>query len=290
MDNPTPFGTLFVVATPIGNLEDMTFRAIDVLKQVDLIAAEDTRHSKKLVSHYGIKTKLVSCHEHNEADKTPKLITHLKNGLDIALISDAGTPCISDPGYTLVSAAAKEQINIIPIPGCNAAMAGLSVSGLPTDSFLFLGFLSKKQQKLRQDLEALKHQGATLIFYESPKRIKRLIENMIDILEDRNACLVREATKLHEEYIRGTLTEILQKLDKKETIKGECSLFVHGCTKTEIIDNDELEKIILIRMNDDDFSTSVLARQISNEYKLPKKKVYETILKLQNGKKDIKGT
>ena len=134
MDKPISYGTLYVVATPIGNLEDMTFRAVTVLKQVDLIAAEDTRHSKKLLDHYGIDTRLISCHEHNEADKTPLLISHLKTGLSVALISDAGTPTISDPGYHLVRAAAKEKIPVIPIPGCSAVIAGLSVSGLPTDA------------------------------------------------------------------------------------------------------------------------------------------------------------
>ncbi|MFH2092527.1 MAG: 16S rRNA (cytidine(1402)-2'-O)-methyltransferase, partial [Pseudomonadota bacterium] len=133
-------GILYIVATPLGNLEDMTFRAVNTLKQVDLIAAEDTRHSKKLLSHYGIQTPMISCHEHNESAKTPQVISQLKNGSNIALISDAGTPCISDPGYFLVKAAAAENIPIIPIPGCSAAIAGLSVSGLPTDSFLFLGF------------------------------------------------------------------------------------------------------------------------------------------------------
>ncbi|HGY12488.1 MAG TPA: 16S rRNA (cytidine(1402)-2'-O)-methyltransferase, partial [Desulfobacterales bacterium] len=166
MDNQTSSGTLYIVATPVGNLEDITFRAVKVLEQVDLIAAEDTRHSKKLLSHYGIQTKLISCHEHNEANKTPQIITHLKNGLNIALISDAGTPTISDPGYKLVTAVAGEKIHVIPIPGCSAAIAGLSVSGLPTDSFLFLGFLPKKQQKQRHALEALKKQPPTLIFYE----------------------------------------------------------------------------------------------------------------------------
>jgi len=146
MENHSFKGTLFIVATPVGNLEDITFRAVKTLKKVDLIAAEDTRHSRKLLLHYDIKTKLISCHEHNEVEKIPGIINHLKNGLDIALISDAGTPTISDPGYKLVTGVAKEGITVIPIPGCNAAIAGLSVSGLPTDSFLFLGFLPKKNK------------------------------------------------------------------------------------------------------------------------------------------------
>ena len=283
MDNQHSSGTLYIVATPVGNLEDITFRAIKVLKQVDLIAAEDTRHSKKLLSHYGIATKLVSCHEHNEINKTPQLITHLKNGLNIALISDAGTPSISDPGYKLVTAVAKENLPIIPIPGCSAAIAGLSVSGLPTDSFLFLGFLPKKQQKQRQALEFVKNQSATLIFYESPRRIKALIDNILNILGDRKACLAREITKLHEEYIRGNLSDILKKLEEKKTIKGECSLFVHGQSEKKIIDQEDLEKIILDRLSTTDLGTSDLAGQISKEFKVSKKQVYGIILKLNRG-------
>jgi len=274
-------GTLYIVATPVGNLEDITFRAVKILKKVDLIAAEDTRHSKKLLSHYGIHTKLISCHEHNEAQKAPQLITHLKNGLNIALISDAGTPSISDPGYKLVTAVAKEKLSIIPIPGCSAAIAGLSVAGLPTDSFLFLGFLPKKQQKQRQALEALKNHAPTLIFYESPKRIKILINNMLNTLGDRKAFLAREITKLHEEYIRGDLSDILTALQEKQTIKGECALFVQGQTEEEsIIDEKELEKIILARLSTTDLGTSGLSKQISKEFNLSKKHVYDMILKL----------
>ena len=282
-ENPQSAGTLYIVATPVGNLEDITFRAVKILNQVDLIAAEDTRHSKKLLSHYEIHTKLISCHEHNEAAKTPQLITHLKNGLDIALISDAGTPSISDPGYKLVTAVAKEKLSIIPIPGCSAAIAGLSVSGLPTDSFLFLGFLPKKQQKQKQILKDLKNQTPTLIFYESPKRIKTLINNMLNTLGDRKACLAREITKLHEEYIRGDLSDILLSLEKKEAIKGECSLFVQGQTEEKTIDKKELEKIILARISATDLGTSGLAKQISKEFNLSKKQVYNMILRLNQG-------
>ena len=280
IDTPNSVGTLYIVATPVGNLEDITFRAVKRLKQVDLIAAEDTRHSRKLLSHYGIDTKLVSCHEHNEINRTPQFIAQLKKGLDIALISDAGTPSISDPGYKLVAAVAKENLSIIPIPGCSAAIAGLSVSGLSTDSFLFLGFLPKKQQKQTKALEAIINQSATLIIYESPRRIKRLIENILKILGDRNACLAREITKLHEEYIRGSLSEILKALEEKEVIKGECSLFVQGQLEAKSIDEGQLEKIIGKKLATTDLGTSNLARQISGEFKLSKKKVYDLILKL----------
>jgi 16S rRNA (cytidine1402-2'-O)-methyltransferase len=276
-----PSGTLFIVATPVGNLEDITFRAVKTLKQVDLIAAEDTRHSKKLLVHYDIGTKLISCHEHNEAKKTAGIINDLKNGLDIALISDAGTPTISDPGYKLVTNVAGEGISVIPIPGCSAAIAGLSVAGLPTDSFLFLGFLPKKQQKQKHALENIKNQTATLIFYESPRRIKSLIAAMLNIFGDRKACLTREITKLHEEYIRGALSEILLKLKDKDIIKGECSLFVQGCLKDNTIDQKELEDIIIDRLSGNKLGTSGLAKQISKEFHLSKKLVYDMILQIQ---------
>jgi len=283
MENHNSEGTLFIVATPVGNLEDITFRAVKTLKEVDLIAAEDTRHSKKLLLHYHIGTKLISCHEHNEADKTPGIINHLKNGLNIALISDAGTPTISDPGYKLITSAAQEGISIIPIPGCSAVIAGLSVSGLPTDSFLFLGFLPKKQQKQRQALEMIKTQTQTLIFYESPMRVKNLIAVILNIFGDRKACLAREITKLHEEYIRGNLSYILKKLEDKEAIKGECSLLVQGSTKEKIIDLKELEEIIMDRYTYGDLGTSGLAKQISKEFNISKKYVYDMILKIKKG-------
>ncbi|MCD4721548.1 MAG: 16S rRNA (cytidine(1402)-2'-O)-methyltransferase [Desulfobacula sp.] len=282
MDHQHSSGTLYIVATPVGNLEDITFRAVKILKQVDLIAAEDTRHSRKLLSHYGIQTKLISCHEHNELSKTPGIIIQLKNGLDVALISDAGTPSISDPGYKLVTAVAKEEISVIPIPGCSAAIAGLSVSGLPTDSFLFLGFLPKKQQKKKQALEAVKNQTPTLIFYESPRRIKPLINSMLNLLGDRKACLAREITKLHEEYIRGNLSDILKTLEEKESIKGECSLFVQGQLEEKTINEKELKEIILAKLSTTDLGTSGLAKQISKEFNLSKKQVYDMILKISS--------
>jgi len=285
MDKPISYGTLYVVATPIGNLEDMTFRAVSLLKQVDLIAAEDTRHSKILLNHYGIDTRLISCHEHNETDKTPLFISHLKNGLSIALISDAGTPTLSDPGYHLIRAAIKEKIPVIPIPGCSAVTAGLSVAGLPTDAFYFSGFPPKKRTKLQQVLESLKDQKATLIFYESPRRIKTLIETLIQILGNRQACLTREITKIHEEYLRGSLSEILGILNEKETVKGECSLFVQGCGSEEVmIDEGMLEKIILEKLVTTDLSTSELSRRIAEKTGSPKKRIYDIILKLSRSK------
>ncbi|OQY52394.1 MAG: 16S rRNA (cytidine(1402)-2'-O)-methyltransferase [Desulfobacteraceae bacterium 4572_89] len=277
-DNPP--GTLFIVATPMGNLEDMSFRAIRVLKEVDLIAAEDTRHSRRLLDHYGIQTRMISCHEHNEDKKSIQLIEALKTGKNIALISDAGTPLISDPGYRLVKTAADQEISIIPIPGCNAAITGLSVAGLPTDSFLFCGFLPKKAQKQCQILEGFKSEKATLIFYESPKRICTVIKRARKILGNRRACLAREITKLHEEYIRGDLSKILSILELRERIKGECVLYIHGAGDPPEMTLEQIEEIILSRL-DQKIGTADLARKISAEYQLPKKQIYDTILRLR---------
>ncbi len=274
-------GTLYIVATPLGNLEDITFRAVRILKEVDLIAAEDTRYSKRLLNHYGIETGMISCHEHNEAKKSVQLIEALKAGKSIALISDAGTPLISDPGYILVKRIAEQNIPIIPIPGCSAAIAGLSVAGLPTDSFLFCGFLPKKQQKQFQTLEGLKPEKATLIFYESPKRICTLIKHTIPILGDRRACLAREITKLHEEYIRGTLGEILSSLEQRPQIKGEIVLFIQGAGPPPRITPEQLEELILSKQNKN-MGTADLARALSERCLLPKKQVYNTILRLRN--------
>ena len=273
-------GTLYIVATPLGNLEDMTHRAVRILQEVDLIAAEDTRYSKRLLTHYGIETGMISCHEHNEDQKALQLIEALKSGKNIALISDAGTPLISDPGYTLVKAVAAQNLSIIPIPGCNAAIAGLSVAGLPTDSFLFCGFLSKRMQKRGQTLEALEPDKATLIFYESPKRICALIQQAIPILGDRNACLAREITKLHEEYLRGCLSDILTNLEQRPRVKGECVLFIQGAAPPEQISQEQLEALILSEKNNTK-GTGELARKIADTFHLSKKQVYDTILKLR---------
>ncbi len=281
-------GILYIVATPLGNLEDMTFRAVRILKQADMIAAEDTRHSRKLLAHYGISTPMVSCHEYNEQEKSAQLTEHLNDGKTIALITDAGTPCISDPGFRLVSAAAAEDIRVIPVPGCSAAIAGLSVSGLPSDMFLFVGFLPKKQGQQINALKELENQKATLIFYESPRRILSLIHQIKHTLGDRNACLAREITKQHEEYIRGTLSRIIDCLEAKiqslGQVKGECTLLVEGCReKSPGLTEEQLDGLIQDHLEQGhDEGTASLAGKISKQYAIPKKQVYAAILKLQN--------
>ena len=276
-------GTLYIVATPMGNLEDITFRAVRLLKEADLIAAEDTRHSRKLLNHYNIATPMIACHEHNEEKMSTGLISRLTNGETIALISDAGTPLISDPGYKLVRMAGEAGITVVPIPGCNAAVAGLSAAGLPTDAFLFLGFPPKKQGKQSSALEAVKPQTATLVFYESPKRIKALIARAIEILGNRNACLARELTKRYEEFIRGPLSDILAELEARDQVKGECVLFIQGADPDEAaLSPEDLQAVILERLKENP-RTGDLAKELAKTHNLPKKLVYDTILSLKAG-------
>jgi 16S rRNA (cytidine1402-2'-O)-methyltransferase len=279
---PGDTGTLFVVATPLGNLEDMTFRAVRILKQASLIAAEDTRHSRKLLSHYGIATPVVSCHEHNELRTAEKLIPHLKLKKDIALITDAGTPCISDPGYRLVTAVLAQGVPVVPIPGCCAVVAGLSVAGLPTDRFVFAGFPPRKATHQEQAIHDLAGQPATLVFYESPKRIQTLLERLLAILGDRDACLAREITKLHETFIRGPLSHVIACLDTNTPLKGECTLYVAGAKTPERPSPRLLETLIQNRLAESQASTADLAKEISQQYAVPKKQVYDTILRLKS--------
>ncbi len=283
LDNtPDPGGTLFVVATPLGNLEDMTFRAVRILKEATLIAAEDTRHSRKLLSHYSITTPVISCHEHNEARAAEKLIPLLKQKKDIALISDAGTPGISDPGYRLVSAVLPHGIPVVPIPGCCAVVAGLSVAGLPTDRFLFAGFLPRKATHQKQAVQALANQPATLVFYESPKRVRSLAERLMAILGDRPACLAREITKRHETFVRGPLSWIIARLDPNTPLKGECTLYVAGAKTPEKISPEDLESLIRDRLAVSQKSTADLAREMADLFHVSKKQVYDTIIKCKS--------
>ncbi len=274
-------GTLYVVATPIGNLEDMTFRAIRILKSVDLIAAEDTRHTGKLLAHYGIKNSLVSCHDHNEASRIPEFISRLKQGGHLALVSDAGTPSVSDPGYRLVQAAVKEKIKVIPVPGPSAAVAALCVSGLPTDRFLFSGFLARKKGKRIKELQDLEKQAASLIFYESPKRIAGLIRDIIAVMGDRDAMLAREITKLHEEYLYGPLSHILEQVENRSSVKGECTLVVQGSDDDVPASGIDLEAAILEALESEDVPTSTLAARLSETLGLRKKIVYDKIISLK---------
>ena len=214
-------GILYVVATPIGNLEDITFRAVRVLKEADLIACEDTRQTRKLLDHYGISKPLVSYHEHNERTRAAEIIRELESGRTIALVSDAGTPLIADPGYRLVELARERGIVVSPLPGPSAILAALSASGLPTNSFLFHGFLPAKTGQRRKMLEELKACGATMVFYETPHRILQALEDIAAILGSRPLVLARELTKIHEEFLCGTAAELKNTLEQRAAVKGE---------------------------------------------------------------------
>ena len=227
MQNTSMPGTLYLVATPIGNLDDLTYRAGSVLAEVDLIACEDTRHTRKLLNHYGIKTKTVSYHEHNERDQAYKLVELLKRGSDIAIVSDAGTPGISDPGFRVVSLALTENLSVVPIPGATALISALIASGLPSDEFFFGGFLPARSTARRRRLAELATLPTTLIFYEAPHRIAEALKDAREILGEREAVVARELTKLHEEIKRGRLSELEGQFgDDKQEPRGEMVLVI----------------------------------------------------------------
>ncbi|WP_040206607.1 16S rRNA (cytidine(1402)-2'-O)-methyltransferase [Neobacillus jeddahensis] len=231
-ENEEHKGILYLVPTPIGNLEDMSYRAIRILKEADLIAAEDTRNTKKLCNYFEIETSIVSYHEHNKEASGEKLIEKVKQGLKVALVSDAGMPAISDPGYELVLAAIDEQVAVVPLPGANAALTSLIASGLSCQPFYFYGFLHRNKKDKRVELAGLKNQTATLIFYESPHRLKETLAIMLDVLGNRNIALCRELTKKYEEFIRGTLEEAIAWAHQDE-IRGEFCLIVDGTDQQE---------------------------------------------------------
>jgi 16S rRNA (cytidine1402-2'-O)-methyltransferase len=214
-------GRLYVVSTPIGNLEDITYRAVRILKEVDWVACEDTRTTRRLLDHYGISKPTVSYHEHNETERAAELIARIEQGESGALVSDAGTPLLSDPGYRLVHAAAEAGVRVDALPGPSALLAGLVVSGLPTDRFLFVGFFPAKQGQRRHLLESLAEEAATLVFYEAPHRIVETLEDITASLGERRVVVARELTKIHEEVLRGTADEIRESLMTRDAIRGE---------------------------------------------------------------------
>jgi 16S rRNA (cytidine1402-2'-O)-methyltransferase len=219
-------GTLYLVATPIGNLEDITLRAVRVLREADLIACEDTRHTRKLLDHYGISKPTVSYHEHNEAARAAELVERLVAGASIALVSDAGTPLLSDPGYRVVAAAIEAGIAVVPIPGPSAALGALAASGLATDAFRFCGFLPPKSGARRKLLEELRGEPCTLIFYEAPHRILDALSDTASVFGARRVVVARELTKMHEEFLRGTASEVREQLAARNAIKGEFTLLI----------------------------------------------------------------
>jgi 16S rRNA (cytidine1402-2'-O)-methyltransferase len=218
---------LYLVATPIGNLEDITLRALRVLKEVDVIACEDTRQSQKLLNHYAITTRTTSYHEHNEMTRSAELVKEMQEGTTVALVTDAGMPGISDPGYRLITLAIRHHIPVVPVPGASAFLAALVASGLPTDSFRFSGFLPAKRGERRAALEAVRDSPRTQVFYETPHRIVETLADVVEVLgESRQVVIAREVTKLHEEFLRGSAAEVLENLKGREAVKGEIALLI----------------------------------------------------------------
>jgi 16S rRNA (cytidine1402-2'-O)-methyltransferase len=222
-----PKGRLFVVATPIGNLEDITFRAVRILGEVEAVACEDTRQTLKLLNKYGLRKRLISYFHPREGRKVPEIIGILRSGKDVALVSDAGTPGISDPGFPLIREALKEGVSVIPVPGPSAVAAALSAAGLPTHRFLFAGFPPPKKEGLRKFLLSLKEEKATLVFYLPTRRIVEFLEAVLAGLGARRVVIARELTKIHEEFIRGTAVDLLQELEKRP-LKGEATVLIEG--------------------------------------------------------------
>jgi 16S rRNA (cytidine1402-2'-O)-methyltransferase len=267
---------LYVVATPLGNLEDITFRAVRVLKEAPVIACEDTRRTVKLLNRYEIRTPMVVFHEYNKARAGAGILRRLREGESVALVSDAGTPAISDPGYDLVRDAIAEGISVEVIPGPSALVAALVVSGLPTDHFAFEGFLPNRPVRRRKALAALSRETRTMIFYESPHRLASFLADASAELGERRACVVRELTKVHEEIVRGTLPELSAEIAGRSSVLGEVTVVVAGAPKTVEL---SVEEIVRAAVEDASGSSRDLAREIAERTGLSRKEVYEEILK-----------
>ncbi|MBN3896024.1 MAG: 16S rRNA (cytidine(1402)-2'-O)-methyltransferase [Nostoc sp. NOS(2021)] len=277
--DPKP-GTLYVVGTPIGNLEDITFRAVRILQTVDIIAAEDTRHTGKLLQHFQVKTPQLSYHEHNRTSRIPELLEHLVNDKAIALVSDAGMPGISDPGYELVKACIEAGIPVVPIPGASAAITALSASGLPTDRFVFEGFLPAKTQQRQEHLKSLQTESRTLIFYESPHRLRDTLQDLAKVWgSDRQIVLGRELTKLYEEFWRGTIAEAIAHYSQREP-QGEYTLVVAGIPASQPQLTQEELKAELKQLISQGISRSQASRELAKVTFLPRRQLYQLALSL----------
>ena len=266
-----PRPALYLVATPIGNLEDITLRALRVLKEADVIACEDTRETQKLLNHYGITTRTVSYHEHNEMTRAAELVKDLQEGTSVALVTDAGMPGISDPGYRLISLAIRHHVPVVPIPGVSAFLAALVASGLPTDSFRFSGFLPAKRGERRAALEAVKISPRTQVFYEAPHRIVEALADVVEVLgANRHVVIAREVTKLHEEFLRGRVSEILEILKSRDGVKGEITLLIGKAEEQDVrVDSAGVARP-LVRQR---------VRQIMEEEKLDEKAALKKVAK-----------
>jgi 16S rRNA (cytidine1402-2'-O)-methyltransferase len=277
---PKP-GTLYVVGTPIGNLEDITLRAVRILQTVDLIAAEDTRHTGKLLQHLQVKTPQVSYHEHNQISRIPELLAQLANGKAIALVSDAGMPGISDPGYELIKACIEAGREVVPIPGVSAVITALSAAGLPTDKFVFEGFLPAKSKQRQEYLASLPGETRTLVFYESPHRLRDTLQDLGQILGDnRQIVIARELTKLYEEFWRGTITEAIALYTQREP-QGEYTLVVAGSPPSQIQFTDAELKAELLQMMKQGITRSQASRQLAHKTSVSRRYLYQLALAIE---------
>lgn len=272
-------GTLYLVATPIGNLEDITLRALRILRQVRLIAAEDTRQASKLLNHYDIQTSLTSYHEHSRRSKLPQLLAHLQEG-DIALVSDAGTPLLNDPGYELVRAALEAGHTVSPIPGASAPIAALVASGLPTDAFLYLGYLPRKSTERRKLLAEIVDLPYTLIFLETPHRLLEALKDLEDALGDRQIAVGREMTKVHEEIFRGPLREAYAHYSAQPP-RGEITLVLAGCSASKEPWSEEQLQGVLMERRTQGLSPSQIASQLASESGWPRREIYRILTDME---------
>ena len=273
-------GVLYLVATPIGNLEDITLRALRVLRQADLIACEDTRQTRKLLDHYGISRPLVSYHEHNERRRAKELLARLETGASVALVSDAGTPLISDPGYRLVEAARDAGIAVVPVPGPSAVVAALTASGLPADTFHFAGFLPARRSERLRTLASLRNEPATLVFYEAPHRILDTLADVEETFGPRRMVLARELTKIHEEFLRGTAAQIRQVLSERPSIRGEITLVVEGAPSQTPTPAGEAELLAaVLERQRQGLSRMEAIKAVARECGLPKRTPYQLVEK-----------
>lgn len=281
-EQDTNWGTLFIVSTPIGNLEDITLRALNILKRVDIIASESVQHTRALCRHYDLQAKLTGYNQHNQMKKGISLINQLKSGHDVALVTNAGTPAVSDPGGMLVHQALEEGITVSPVPGPSAVMAGLSVSGLKINEFVFLGFLSNRPGRRRKAIQELANEHRTMVFFEAPHRLKETLLDIQEILGQRRVTLLREMTKIHEEIIHGLISNLLAKINETE-IKGEITLIVEGAkVEKEVmaLDNEtqmEMEELIM----NQGLGVKETAKRISEKTGLSYRSLYKKCLSLK---------
>ena len=270
---------LYLVATPIGNLEDITLRAVRVLKEVDVIACEDTRQTQKLLNHYAIGTRTTSYHEHNEMTKATELVKQMQEGASVALVTDAGMPGISDPGYRLVTVAIRHQVPVVPVPGASAFLAALVASGLPTDSFRFGGFLPAKHGERRTVLESIKTSARTQVFYEAPHRIVESLEDVVEVLgTSRHVVVAREVTKIHEEFLRGRASEVLQALKSREAVKGEITLLIGKAEQDHVaaaaIGRQTVRQRVEQLMAEESIDEKAALKRVAKELGVSKSEVY----------------